>query len=68
MGTLILTTLFFGLINPKLIDLILLPPKHSHGHQHHEKEDNIDHDIDKINKELTGYEDYVHHGEGNDGH
>ncbi|EAS05789.2 transporter/monovalent cation:proton antiporter-1 (CPA1) family protein (macronuclear) [Tetrahymena thermophila SB210] len=37
-GVLIITTLLFGLINPKLIDCVLPPPKH------HENESHVDHE------------------------
>ncbi|KAL4460367.1 hypothetical protein ABPG74_000118 [Tetrahymena malaccensis] len=50
LGVLILTTLFFGLVNPKIIDITLPPASHGHGHdhgqeQHHknEEEDHINH-------------------------
>lgn len=61
LGVLIVTTLFFGLVNPKFIDFVLPPSKHGHGHGHgeehkheHGNDSGIENNIEKITKELTG--------------
>ncbi|KAL4507176.1 hypothetical protein ABPG72_001969 [Tetrahymena utriculariae] len=45
LGVLIITTLLFGLVNPKIIDITLPPANHGHDHSHeqHHKNEEKDH-------------------------
>ncbi|KAL4472439.1 hypothetical protein ABPG74_018388 [Tetrahymena malaccensis] len=54
-GVLIITTLFFGIINPKIIDCILPPPKHQNEHQYVEsqKQENEHEKKAKSQKDLV---------------